>query len=422
MTTPIDLSRHPCFNDKVRHQFGRIHLPVAPICNIQCNFCNRKYDCVNESRPGVTSVVLSPGQAVEYLRLAVARDPRLSVVGIAGPGDPFATPEETIETLRLVREQFPSMITCLATNGLNLRPWVAELAKLAVSHVTVTINAINPAVGANIYPWVRADGKTYRGADGARRLIDQQFPAVAELKKLGVTMKINTILLPGINDSELVPIAERAKALGVDILNCIPVMPVEGAVFENIVPPTPAEVLETRKLLSPYVPLMHHCTRCRADAVGLLGEAMPETATKDLAASAQLPLKPSEVRPYIAVASWDGVLVNQHLGEADELWIWEEKDGIPRILEQRRTPPSGTGNLRWETLAGLLKDCRLLLVSGAGPKPSQILEQSGLKIIQMDGMVTEGIEAAFSNADMTRLQKRWAGCGLGCSGQKQGCG
>jgi nitrogen fixation protein NifB len=122
------------------------------------------------------------------------------------------------------------------------------------------------------------------------------------------------------------------------------------------------------------------------------------------------------------VASWDGVLVNQHLGEADELWIWEEKDGMPSILEQRRTPPSGTGNLRWETLAGLLKDCRLLLVSGAGPKPSQILEQSGLKIIQMDGMVTEGIEAAFLNADMTRLQKRWAGCGLGCSGQRQGCG
>ena len=43
---------HPCFNAKVKGQFGRVHLPVAPKCNILCNYCNRKFDCVNESRPG----------------------------------------------------------------------------------------------------------------------------------------------------------------------------------------------------------------------------------------------------------------------------------------------------------------------------------------------------------------------------------
>ena len=56
----MDLSKHPCFNDAVRHQFGRIHLPVAPDCNIQCNFCDRRFNCVNESRPGVTTSVLTP--------------------------------------------------------------------------------------------------------------------------------------------------------------------------------------------------------------------------------------------------------------------------------------------------------------------------------------------------------------------------
>ena len=34
--------------------------------NIQCNYCKRGYDCVNESRPGVTSEVLSPEQALAY--------------------------------------------------------------------------------------------------------------------------------------------------------------------------------------------------------------------------------------------------------------------------------------------------------------------------------------------------------------------
>jgi len=48
-----------------------LHAAVAPACNIQCNYCNRKYDCANESRPGVVSEKLTPEQAAKKV-LAVA--------------------------------------------------------------------------------------------------------------------------------------------------------------------------------------------------------------------------------------------------------------------------------------------------------------------------------------------------------------
>ncbi len=48
------LQNHPCYNKAASANWGRLHLPVAPNCNIQCNYCNRKYDCANENRPGVT--------------------------------------------------------------------------------------------------------------------------------------------------------------------------------------------------------------------------------------------------------------------------------------------------------------------------------------------------------------------------------
>jgi ferredoxin len=38
---------------------------IAPACNIQCHYCNHKYDCVNEPRPGVVSELLTPDQAVK---------------------------------------------------------------------------------------------------------------------------------------------------------------------------------------------------------------------------------------------------------------------------------------------------------------------------------------------------------------------
>ena len=71
-------------------------------------------------------------------------------MGIAGPGDPFANPDETLETLRRVRAKYPEILLCVATNGLNLPPYLDELAKLKVSHVSITVNAVDPQIGAKI--------------------------------------------------------------------------------------------------------------------------------------------------------------------------------------------------------------------------------------------------------------------------------
>ena len=93
-TAIFDSSKHPCFSREAHHQYGRIHPPVAPRCYIQCNFCNRKYDCLNESRPGVTSSVLRPKQALAYLTDMLEVRPEITVLGIAGPGDPFANSDD----------------------------------------------------------------------------------------------------------------------------------------------------------------------------------------------------------------------------------------------------------------------------------------------------------------------------------------
>lgn len=95
------IQEHPCYSEKASHTFGRAHLPVAPKCNIQCNYCVRKFDCVNESRPGVTSEVLDPQKAFEKVRDIINEYPYIKVIGIAGPGDPLDN-EETFETFRLV--------------------------------------------------------------------------------------------------------------------------------------------------------------------------------------------------------------------------------------------------------------------------------------------------------------------------------
>jgi nitrogen fixation protein NifB len=174
---------------------------------VQCNFCNRKYDCVNESRPGVTSAVLHPEQAVAYLDRIMAREGRITTVGIAGPGDPFATPDLTLATLRLVKQRHPAMLLCVASNGLEMASHVDAMAKIGVTHCTITINAIDPAVAAKVYAWARPARFSLRGIAAGETIRDCQMEALSLLKMHGIAVKVNTIVIPGINDHHVGAIA-----------------------------------------------------------------------------------------------------------------------------------------------------------------------------------------------------------------------
>ncbi len=422
MNPALDTGRHPCFNEAAKGSFGRVHLPVAPRCNIKCNYCNRRYDCVNESRPGVTSAVLAPAQAVRYIERVLEKEPRISVAGIAGPGDPFANPVETMETLRLIRKRFPEMLMCLSTNGLGILPYVEEIARLEVTHVTITVNAVDPEIGQRIYSWVRDGNVVYRGKKGAELLLSRQLEAIARLKELGVTVKVNTIIIPGINDHHVSVVAQRMKELGVDILNCMAMYPNADTPFQDIPEPDCDLMRDIRNEAEAHLPQMRHCTRCRADAVGLLGEDRSGELHSCLSECSTLPPFDEEERPYVAVATYEGVLVNLHLGEAEELQIWEKAGDEFRLAETRKAPKSGSGPNRWAELAELLHDCRALLASAMGESPRNTLNNAGIITVEMNGFINEGLKALYGNGDLSRLKGRRKGVAAGgCKGSGGGC-
>ncbi|HET9911588.1 MAG TPA: radical SAM protein, partial [Anaerolineales bacterium] len=247
-----------------------IHLPVAPKCNIQCKYCNRRLGCSNECRPGVAMSILSPELALERLVSAKKKVPNITVVGIAGPGDALATPQETFKTFELVRTHFPDSKLCMSTNGLMLPECMEQIKHWGVEFVTVTINAVDPRVGMQIYSWIRLNNRIYRGAEAAEILWDRQKAGLLQLAEANILVKVNAVLIPGINDHHIVEIAQEVHLLGAFILNVIPLIPVDGTEFSSI----PAPTLEQRRSIvepcSRYIKIMHHCNQCRADAVGLL--------------------------------------------------------------------------------------------------------------------------------------------------------
>jgi len=268
-----NIQGHPCFGGN-HHKNGRIHLAVAPKCNIKCGYCTRRHDCANESRPGVTSRILTPQEAMERVRETMASKilgPIIKVVGIAGPGDPLAN-EETFETFRLIGREFPDLIKCLSTNGLLLPEKIDLLHDLDLHSLTVTVNALDPEVGARIYGHILYRGRKYTGIEAARILIANQMEGLERAAGYGMTIKVNTVLIPGTNDDQVPIIARKVRELGAFVMNVMPLIP--QADFADVVPATPVEMEVVRKANERIIGQFRHCRQCRADAAGIIGQDM----------------------------------------------------------------------------------------------------------------------------------------------------
>ena len=183
---------HPCLHETAHDRVARLHLPVAPRCNIHCRFCERKISprgsCKNS--PGTTSRILSPEQALITAKKFIRRWGNDSVVGVAGPGEPLANPE-TLETLARIRKEYPSLKLCLCTNGLNLPDSIDDIKKLGIPHLTVTVNGVDPEVVTKLQPWVKKNGKITMGKEGARILIKNQLEGIKAATRSGIFIKIN---------------------------------------------------------------------------------------------------------------------------------------------------------------------------------------------------------------------------------------
>jgi len=263
------IQEHPCFSENACHFFGRMHLAVAPKCNIQCNYCIRKFDCVNESRPGVTSKVLTPQEALERVREVLEKVHYIKVVAVAGPGEPLFN-EETFETFRLIKGEFPRLMRCLSTNGLLLPERIDDIEELGVGTVTVTLNAVDPEIGKEIYSFVNYHGERYKGKEAAELLLKNQLEGIREAVKRKILIKVNTVYIPTVNDTHIIEVAKTVGEMGVYLQNVIPLIPQYK--FAQITPPTPQEKMEMQDACSEYTRQMKHCRQCRADAIGRLGK------------------------------------------------------------------------------------------------------------------------------------------------------
>ncbi len=420
------IKNHPCYSEEAHHHFARMHVAVAPACNIQCHYCNRKYDCSNESRPGVVSEKLTPELAARKVLAVASEIPQMTVLGIAGPGDSLANPDKTFETFERIAKVAPDIKFCLSTNGLALPDWVDRIGDYNVDHVTVTINMVDPEVGEQIYPWVFYNHKRWKGLDAAKILTERQLLGLEMLTAKGILVKVNSVMIPGVNDKHLVEVNKAVKSRGAFLHNIMPLISeAEHGTHYGLTGqrgPTPQELKELQDSCAGEMNMMRHCRQCRADAVGLLGEDRSDEFTIDKietmnvdeivydlegrkAYQAEVERKREDIKRIsdmikaglpgmplpgdmpspkilVAVTTQGGGEINQHFGHAREFQIYELSQGETLFVGHRRVDLYCEGGYGEEDsltkIVEAISDCVAVLTAKVGGCPRKTLEEGGI--------------------------------------------
>jgi len=358
-----------------------ISLPVAPLAVARTKACGdslKKPYC------------MTPGEVLPHLAAQTGIDTDSEfVAAIVGPGDPFATPVDTVEVVENIRSHYPNAKIALRTMGMGGASLATPFAEAGVNYVELVTDGFSKQVLESIYVWIRPGRKTIPLSKAADVLVEEQRETVAALKQAQVKVSGNITCYAG-SDAELVCATSSVlKEIGVDAVSISLGVDSDGA----SVCETPLEQLLDG--VDDGVPIVGALPK-----VTLAGEG-----NESAAPGAGLPRATPE-RPNVAVVSSNGIEVDMHLGQADQMLIYGPRgDGLACLLETRQAPPAGGGSSRWENLADVLGDCFALLTASAGESPRKVLGNKGIRVMVVNDIIEGCVDVLYGGGKKSKCKK-----------------
>jgi nitrogen fixation protein NifB len=272
------------------------------------------------------------------------------------------------------------------------------------------------------------------GYAAAKVLHERQMLGLEMLTARGVLTKINSVLIPGVNDKHLMEVNREVKKRGAFLHNIMPLISEaeHGTVFglTGQRGPTASELRAVQDACMGGANLMRHCRQCRADAVGLLGEDRSDEFTLERLeqmkvvydldkrrsyqakaavqrnaqqtakqqaqqASAAITID-NDLKLLVAVATKGGGRVNAHFGHVTEFQVFEVSATKTIFVGHRRVDQYCQGGYgedeQLPSVVRAINDCHAVLVGKIGACPRDELTAAGVEPV--DRFFGEFIEKA----------------------------
>ncbi len=161
--------------DPYNRPVSNLRISLTPACNLSCIYCHKE----GEKAPADQ---IPAGEIAEILRVAAGFDIRS--VKFTG-GEPLLRPD-LVEIVTSVPHGMESSIT---TNGTLLAEYASALKDAGLRRVNISLDSLNP--------------ETYKKITGVDRLSDVLAGIDAALEAELTPVKLNMVVLEGVNDDEI---------------------------------------------------------------------------------------------------------------------------------------------------------------------------------------------------------------------------
>jgi len=122
----------------------------------------------------------------------------------------------------------------------------------------------------------------------------------------------------------------------------------------------------------------------------------------------------------VAVASTDGIAINEHFGRAEEFWIYEsDEEGVYQFIERRKKIIDESKDHQAAT-AQLLADVEVVLISKIGPGAEKELRRAGIIALSVSGAIEKAL-IAYQKRGKFIKNNAILGAAKGCQ-PSGGCG
>jgi cyclic pyranopterin phosphate synthase len=194
----------------LRDRFGRVatdlRISLTDRCNLRCTYCMpaEGLDWMPHEQ------VLSDAEVVRLVRIGVERL-GITTVRLTG-GEPLLR-RDLEQLVADIAALEPRPVIALTTNGIGLARRAAGLAAAGLDRINVSLDTLQPDTFATLT---------------RRRRLDDVLAGVRAACEAGLhPVKINSVLMRGVNDHEAVPLLEWAMGEGVQ-LRFIEQMPLDA--------------------------------------------------------------------------------------------------------------------------------------------------------------------------------------------------
>lgn len=179
-------------------QFGRkinyLRISVTQRCNFRCLYCMPKIPFNHQPKENLLSF------EELFLFVKVAIDEGIEKIRITG-GEPLLRKDLSV-FIKMINDYKKDLDLAITTNGFLLKDFAKDLKDAGLKRLNISLDTLESKKAKIL---------------AQKDVLDSVLAGIDEALSVGLKVKLNTVVLKGINDDELIPLLEFAKSKNIQI-------------------------------------------------------------------------------------------------------------------------------------------------------------------------------------------------------------